>query len=808
MNTLWLDVRHGLRMLAKNPGFTAIAVLTLALGIGANSAIFSVVHAVLLRPLPYPDPDQLYILRETTLQNDFSVSYPNFVDWREQSRTFSGMAATRPDSFNLTGAGEPERLPGRMVSAGWLEALGIQPAMGRPITPQEDKLGTNPVVMIGHSLWQRRLGSDPNIIGKSIVLNGVGHTVVAVLPGSFEHHSFSQVDVFVPIDTELENRVRDNHPGISVLARLRPGTSVAQARAEMAAISSALEKKYPDSNRGHGVRIIPLRQYVFGDVQPVLVVLLSAVGVVLLIACANVSNLLLARSTARQKEITIRRALGARRGRLVQQLLAESILLSLAGGALGLLVAYWGVDAVRAFQLQDVPRIGTVAVNGPVVGFTFFLSLLAGIVFGILPAFRASSGDLVAALKGGSLQSTPPRAHQRLRRGLVISEFALTLALVVCAALLLESFRHLSGFQPGFDPRGLLTQFVALPEAKYQGRRALEFHEELSRRLAALPQVESAAYTSDLPLSNWDDEESFYVEGQPKPKSGERPIALENIISPSYFATMRIRLLAGRPFTGQDSSPNTPLVIVDENLARKFFSSDAVGKYLRFDDEMPPFQIIGVVNHVSHFNVDGEEFTPYQFYLSYLQVPEKYIYRAGSMMSLVVRTSGDPRSLAGATRAQVLALDHDLPVFEVRGMEERLAESIAPDQFLSSLVGAFAGLALLLAAAGLYGVISYSVAQRTREIGIRVALGADRMGLLRMVIGEGAILASVGVALGLAGSLLATRLIASQLHGVRPTDPVTFAGVTLLLAAVALAACWIPARRAMRVDPLVALRYE
>lgn len=394
-----------------------------------------------------------------------------------------------------------------------------------------------------------------------------------------------------------------------------------------------------------------------------------------------------------------------------------------------------------------------------------------------------------------------------MRRGLVIAEFALTLALLVCAALLLQSFRHLSAIQPGFEPRGLMTMAIALPEAKYQGRRALDFHEELRRRLAALPQVEAAAYTNDLPFL-YDDEESFYVEGRPKPKPGEFPLAVEYVVSPGYFRAMRIRRLAGRVFTEQDSSSDAPLLIVDENLARKFFSGDAVGKYLRLDPETPAFQIIGVVSHVAHFSLDGQEFTPYQFYISYLQVPEKYIYRVGSTMSLVMRTNGNPQSLLPAARAQVLALDRDLPVFEVRTMEDRLTESIAPDHFLSLLVGAFAALALLLAAAGLYGVISYSVAQRTREIGIRVALGADRIGLLRMVITEGAMLALAGVLLGLAGSLLAARFIASQLHGVRPTDPATFAGVAVLLTLVALLACWVPARRAMRVDPLVALRYE
>ena len=809
MRTLWQDARYALRTLRKNPGFTAIAVFTLALGIGANSAIFSVVNAVLVRPLPYPQPQQLMLLGETSLQGNSSVSYPNFLDWKAGSHVFESMAASRVDSFNLTQSGEPERLPGRMVSAGWLETLGIPPAMGRPIAPQEDAQGASPVVMISHALWQRRFAADPNIIGKSIWLNGLSHAVIAVLPANFEHYSFGPVDVYVPIGAELRVRERDNHPGISVLARLRPGATVEQARAEMATVAAAIEKQYPDTNRGRGVRITPLRQNVLGDVQPPLVILLGAVGLVLLIACANLSNLLLARGAARQREITIRQALGAGRARLVRQLLTESVLLALAGGLLGLALAGWLVESVRAFPPANIPRIEQARVDYTVLAFTLLLSVLTGVIFGLLPALRAPAVNLVASLKGASTGATGARGHRRLRQGLIVSEFALTLALLASAALLLESFARMSGVHPGYDAHGLLSMAISLPAANYQGRKPLDFYEELRRRVAALPQAQAAEYTNDLPFFT-DDEEAFYAEGMPLPKAGEYPLAVEYVVSPGYLQAMKIPVVSGRAFSDADA-PGTPVrVIVDENLAHKFFGGDALGKHIRFpgDDPPPPAEVIGVAGHVVHFSLNGEEVTPYQMYFAYPQIPEKYLYRAGSMMSLLVRTGGDSKALAPAVRAQVQRLDPNLPVYSVESMEERMAESIAPQHFSALLITSFAALALLLAAAGLFGVISYSVSQRTHEIGIRMTLGAEQASVLRLVVGEGLKLALCGVGVGLAASLALTRLLAGQLFGVSSTDPATFAGVVLLLTVVALLACYLPARRAMRVDPLVALRYE
>lgn len=809
MATIWQDIRYALRSLRKNSGFAAVALFTLALGIGANTAIFSVVHTVLLRPLPYADPDRLVFLRETSLQGESSVAYLNFLDWQAQSRSFESMGASRGDSFNLTGSGEPERLAGRMVSAGWLETLGIAPTRGRAIAPTDDRKNAAPVVMLGDGLWRRRFDADPFIVGKAVTLNGVSHTVIAVLPKDFQHYSFSPVDVYVPLGAEVFSRERDNHPGITGVARLRPNVTLEQARGEMATIAAALEKQFPDSNTGHGVKITPIRESLLGSVQPALVVLLAAVGVVLLIVCANLSNLLLARGSARQKEITIRLALGAGRTRLIRQFLTESLLLALVGGLLGLALAGWAVETVRAFPPTNVPRIEQVRVDPVVLGFTLLLSILTGVVFGILPALKASAVDLVLALKGAGSQATAARTQQRVRQSLIIGEFALTLTLLVSAALLLKSFAWLAGVKPGYDPNRLLSVVISLPEANYKGRRALDFYEELRHRLAATPQVQSAAYTSDLPFFN-DDEESFHIEGAPLPKAGEFPMALQYVVSPGYFQAMKINVLAGRMFTEADTAATTPVIVVDDHLARHFFGGDPVGKYLRLgtDNTLPALQIIGVVGHVLHFSLDGREATPYQFYFSYPQVPEKYLYQAGSEMGVMVRTSGDPAVLAPVVRAQVLGLDPNLPVYSVQSMAERLAESIAPERFLSLLVGSFAALALLLAAAGLYGVISYSVSQRTQEIGIRMALGAGRHGVLRLVVSEGAKMAVIGVILGLGGSLLSTRLIASQLYGVRPTDPATFAGVTLLLAAIALAACYVPARRAARVDPLVALHYE
>jgi len=809
MNTLWQDMRYAARSLRKNSVFAAISLLTLALGIGANTAIFSVVHTVLLRPLPYARPDRLVFLRESTRLGVSSVAYLNFQDWQAQNRSFSSMGASRGDSFNLTGAGEPERLPGRMVSAGWLETLGFHAARGRTIAPDDDKENAAPVVMLSDGLWRRRFESDPNIIGKAITLNGVSHTVIAVLPKDFQHYSFDPVDVFVPIGVELRDRRRGSHPGITGLARLRDGVTLDQARADMDGVAAGLAKLYPESNTGHGVRIIPIRENLLGDIQPALLVLLGAVGVVLLIVCANLSNLLLARGAARQKEITIRRALGAGRGRLVRQLLTESLLLAVAGGALGLALAAWALDALRAFPPDNVPRIEQVAVDPVLLGFATLLSLLTGIAFGILPALKASAVDLVAALKGSSAQSSGSRTHQRVRGMLIAGEFALTLTLLISAGLLVQSFVRLSGVNPGYDVHGLASVVISLPRAEYQGRKPLAFYEELRRRLAGVPQVQSVAYNNDLPFYT-DDEEMFHIEGAPRPKPGEFPLAVEYVVSPGYFETMKIAVLTGRTFTEADASSAMPMVIVDENLARQFFAGNAIGKYLRLgdDDSLPAMQIIGVVAHVVHFNLDGSEITPYQFYFNYPQVPEKYLYQAGSMMGILVRTNGDSDNIGSAIRRQVLALDRNLPVYSVSSMEDRLAGSIAPRRFLSALVGAFAVLALLLAAAGIYGVISYSVSQRTQEIGIRMALGANRSGVMRLVIGEGARMAIAGVALGLAGSLLSARLIATQLHGISSTDPATFIGVTLLLAGVALLACYVPARRATRVDPLVALRHE
>jgi putative ABC transport system permease protein len=809
METLWQDLKYAAGTLRKNPGFAIIAVLTLALGISANTAIFSVVNTVLLRPLPYLQPDRIVLLGETQRGAPFSVAYPNFLDWREQNKVFESMGASRGDSFNLTQSGEPERLNGRLISAGWLETLGIRPALGRPIAAAEDQLSGNPVVMLSYQLWQRRFAGDPAILGKSLWLNGRSHTVIAVLPRDFQHYSFAPVDLFVPIGSEMQNsRERGNHPGIYVVARLKPGATLAQARAEMDTIAARLAAQYPETNRLHGVRVTPLRQNVLGDVQPAFLLLLTAVGLVLLIACANVSNLLLARATARRREITIRQALGASRGRLIQQLLTESILLALAGGALGLFLASSIIDLVHAFPPANIPRVEDTRLDSSVLQFTLLLSILTSVIFGLIPALKSSKVDLAASLRGTSGQSTGTRTHQRLRHALVVAEFALTLTLLVGAGLLLQSFARLRGIDPGYDTRGMLTMSVSIPAAKYTGRKPLDFYEEVRHRTEGVPGVQSVAYTNNMPFV-WDDEEEFHIEGAPLPKAGEFPLALEYITSTGYFRTMKIRLLQGRVYSEADSVAGPPVIVVDENLARQFYGGDAVGKRLLLgEDSTTPFQIIGVVAHTTHSSLDGPEPAAYQMYMAYPQIPEKYLYNAGRSMSLLIRASGDPLALVPAVRTQVAALDPDLPLYEVHTMEALVADSIAPDRFSTILLGSFAALALLLAAAGLYGVISYSVSQRTHEIGIRMALGAGHRSVLRLVVGEGVKLALIGVALGLAGSLALSQLISSQLHGVRASDPATFAGVALLLACVALGACYVPARRAMRVDPMVALRYE
>ncbi len=801
MRTFVQDVRYGLRMLGKNPGFTVVAVTALALGIGANSAIFSVVNAVLLRPLPYKDPGRLVKVWETYPQfPKVEASVPNLLDWKAQNHVFEEIAAYRTgeNGFNLTGVGEPERIQGTFASASLFPLLGMQAALGRTFLPKEDKPGGEPVVILSHRLWQRRLGSDPSLIGKAVTLNGRSYMVVGVMPRGFAFPSWAEL--WMPMGQmgtdELTSRVY--HP-LEVIARLKPGITLMQAEAEMDTISHRLQQQYPKTNRGWNVRLVPLDQELLGNLRRALLVLLGATGLVLVIACANVANLLLARAAARQKEIAIRAALGAGRWRLTRQLLTESVLLSFLGGALGLLLALWVLDLLVALGPTEIPGVKEIGIDARVLGFTVLISFLTGAIFGLVPALQVSKTDLNETLKEGARTSTSGFHGSRLRSPRVVSEVALALVLLVGAGLLIKSFLRLLRVDPGFNPHRVLTLRIDLPDSKYSSNdRIAAFYQQLSQRIKTLPGVETVGMINYLPLSPESTNRTrFTVEGRPVSEFETLPVAELRSINPDYFRAMRSPLLKGRYFIDTEK---VSVCIINETMARRFFPhEDPIGKRVNTGDLAPqPFwlSIIGVVGDVRHFGLDDRA----RF--------DVYVNSTESEMYLVVRTASDPLSLAPAVRREVQAVDKDVPVSNVTTMDQILSNSLSSRRFSMLLLGIFAGLALILAAVGIYGVISYSVTQRTHEIGIRMALGAERSDVLRLVVRQGMVLTLAGVGAGVAGSLALTRFLSSLLYEVRPTDPATFVSISLLLTGVALLATYIPARRATKVDPMVALRYE
>jgi putative ABC transport system permease protein len=795
------DLGCGFRMLRRSPGFAAVAVLTLAFGIGANGAIFSVVNAVLLRPLPYRDSGSLVMMGELTPQMQMSVSYANFQDWEEQNHAFESLGARRYSDFNLTEAGNPERIHGMMASAGFLPTLGIQPLLGRVFSAAEDRTGAAPVTVISYGLWKQRFGLDPGVLGKTLLLDNQSYTIVGVMPQDFAPGSTALL--YVPLATLLGDlQTRDNHPGIWAVGRLKTGVTLDQARVEMNRVAAGLEKQYPLTNAGHTVTLTPMREWVVGDVQRPLVIILTAVGFLLLIACANVANLTLARATARQRELSIRAALGASRSRLVRQMLTESVMLAVCGGAVGLMLAYWGVAALVALKPSSLPRLAEIAVDGPVLAFTAGLSVFTGILFGILPALRFSGNQIGDSLQGTSSRTSAGREHQRARHILVVFEFALAVVLLVSAGLLLRSFSKLLGVSPAFDPHRLLTFTVNLPE-EYKGEKRIQFFDELKLRAQAVPGVKSASYATGLPLID-SSESGFRLPGQSQQEGFE---AVDNEVGPDYFEAMRIRLRKGRLFSETDNQGSPLVTVVDETLEHKCFNGDALGKFI-IRDPLPPIQIVGVVDHVANYGLTGEEPVGPQYYFSVRQIPQPYIDMATHTSAVVVRTESDPSAMVETMRKLVVALDPKQPIGEVQTMDEAVAESIAPQRFSTVLLGLFSVAALLLAAVGIYGVTAYAVTQRTREIGIRMALGAQARDVLGMVVGQGSRLVMVGIGSGLAISLVATRVLTSQLYEIQPSDPVTFAGIAGLLAVVALLASYIPARRATRVDPMVALRHE
>lgn len=807
-----LDLRYAARMLLKQPGFAMVAVITLGLGIGANTAIFSVVNGVLLRPLPYREPERLVALWETKTtagqepNNRNEVALGNFLDWRAQQSVCEEIGALTYTSLNLTGLAEPERIQGAVVTTNLFQVLGVQPITGRSFLPEEENPASARAVIISHGLWQSRFGADATLVGKTLTLNGNQHTVVGIMPPAFELQfpTSREIDMWVPMRIDASNANRQSHY-LYVLGRLKPEIGVEQAKEGMTVLASQLEQQYPQTNADRGANVISLHRQLVGDVRSYIEVLFAAVGFVLLIACANVANLLLARVAARHKEIAIRTALGASRLRLVRQLLTESLLLSVLGGLLGLLLAFWGIDFLVALTPSDVPRLSEVGVHGPVFAWTFAVAIITGVLFGLAPALGASKSNLNESLKeSGRSTASPGRA--RLRNLLVVSEMALALVLLIGAGLMIRSFMRLQQVNPGFEPRRLLTMNVLLPAQKYREKQQINtFFDQLFERIRAVPGVEGVGGIDPLPLSDSNATTGFVVEGGPVLAVADRPEVGERTVTPAYFEAMRIPVHRGREFTSRDREDTPRVVIINEALARRFWpGEEAIGKRVGFKATSPQVwhEVVGIVGDVKHQRLDADP-KP-EVYFAYQQYPDRF-------MSLVVRTSSDlmePAALTTAVRDQVLAVDPNQPVFDIKTMDERVSKAVAPSRFIMLLLGFFAGLALILAAVGIYGVISYSVTQRTHEIGVRMALGAEGRDVLRLVVRQGMTLALAGIAVGLVGAFALTRLMSGLLFSVSSTDPLTFTLISLLLMGVALAACFVPARRATRVDAMVALRYE
>ena len=806
----WLDslrqnVRYSLRSIRMSPGFTSVVVLTLGLGIGANAAIFSVMNAVLLRPLPYPASDRIMTLwTDNGAQGwpeDVS-SYPNFADWRAQNTTFTEMAAYQPRATRtLTGNGEPEQVQGSVVVPTFFQVMGVGPARGRTLV-MDDLTGDRQVVVLSDGAWRRRFGEDPSIVGKTIVLNGTAHEVVGIMPPGFAFPEPS-TELWLSYPASVTQRNRGSF-SFSVVGRLKPGVTVEQARAELSTIAARLESQYPETNANLGVTIVPLRESTVGDVRPALLMLMGAVGFVLLIACANTANLLLARGATRTREIAVRSALGAGRGRIVRQLLTESACLALLGGAFGLLLAKWGVDALVALAPTALPRMHEVRVDGTILLFTVVASLATALLFGLPPALRASTVQLSEMMKAGARGMSSARGGSRLRRALVVSEIALALMLLIGAGLLLASYRQLSNVTMGFDAENVLTARVSLTSAKFpRPPMARAFYQHLLQRTEALPGVRSAAYTTSLPLSVSVEGATMAIEGRaPTPDLDNKEVR-RSVVSPSYFATLGIPLLAGRIFTDQESGDTVNVAVVNETMkALHFLGEDPVGRRMQWGcvgPECPWMTVVGVVHDTKQDGLD--EFVRPEIYVSYLQEP-----RLG--LNIVVRAERDPLSIVPSLRAVLKEADPDIPLARIATMEEIAARSVATRRFNTLLLGIFSSLALVLAVVGIYGVMSYSVSQRRQEVGIRMALGAPASEVLRLILREAMMLAGVGIVIGLVLSMFATRVLRSLLFQVSATDAVTFTTTAMLLATVAFVASWIPARRAARVQPNVALRTE
>jgi predicted permease len=804
------DLRYGFRTLRKNAAFTAVAMLALALGIGANTAIFSVVNGVLLQPLAYPDPGRLMMIFETTSErSQMSVAYPNFLDWRRESRSFTDMAATRSDDFNFTGTGEPEHLSGEYVSASLFPILGVTPFMGRGFLPQEDRHDAACAVVIGYGFWKQRLGADPNILGKVLTLNAMSCAVVGVLPPDLRFRERAQV--YVPIEQYDAGllRERESHPGLSVFGRLKPGVTIKAAQAEIASISSVLAREYPVTNAGHSAKVVRMKDDMVAYIRPTLLLLVGAVGFVLIIACANVANLLLARSTARKREFAIRTALGAERGRIVRQLLTESVLLSLGAAAIGLLLARWGTRLVLAAAPDSLPRSAEIVIDPYVLLFTLAVSIVTGILFGLAPAFHGANANPQESLKEGARGAGGGR--HRVESVFVAVEIGLAVILLAGAGLMMQSVWRLLRVDPGFDTRNILTMGTALSPKVMASPPAIRLaFEQMLGRVAAIPGVQSVALTNMVPLAGGYNEIFFWRGTGPQPPQDQTMSAMFSIVTPDYLRAMQIPLQRGRFFTDRDKLAAPPIVVIDDVLARHLFpGQDPVGRQFSVM-VLGTVRIVGVTGHVKYWGLDSDDKAKIrdQIYFPLLQVPDRFMSGAAVGQTLLLRTGPEPLSIVSAVRAQVAGPTQDQPIYAVRTMEQIMSGSLAERRFAMLVLMVFAATAMLLAAVGIYGVMSYAVTRRTHELGIRVALGASRREIVGLVLRQGMRLAAIGLAGGLVAALALTRLMAGLLYGVRPADPATLAAVALLLAGIALLACYVPARRATAVDPVVALRCE
>ena len=802
------DTRFGLRTLRKNPGFAAIAVITLALGIGANGAIFSVVNSVLLHPLAYNDPDHLVtILHYGTAP----ISPGNYLDYRDQSKSFETTGAAEAWSPNFTDVAQPEHLIGLRVTQNMLPMLGVQPQIGRLFLENEDTSGNDHEVIISYGLWQRRFSGDPSALGKSMILDGTSYAIVGVMPPSFHFAPFwiTKAELWAPLSLQARAQNRGGS-SLRVFARLKPQVPLSQARAEMATITARLEQTYPGTNTD--IVVTPLKEKVVGNIETPLLVLLGAVGFVLLIACANVAHMLLARAASRQKELAVRTALGARRLRVIRQVLTENLLLAAVGGALGLLLAYAGTRALVVLSPADIPRVESVAIDAKVVLFLLAVTVFTSIAFGLVPALQASDVNLTDTLKENSRGSSDSVRRNRLRSILVASEFALALTLLIAAGLMIRSFAALESLDPGLNPHGVLSMIVPVAGSNEAdpGRRAI-FYRQMLERVRSLPGVESAAGINHLPIAGdlWD--RSFRVEGRPTPGPANLPSAIYRVATPNYFQTMGIRFLQGRDISDVDTATAPPVVVINETMARTYWpNQNALGQRIAFATETTPIWItvVGIVKDPMLHDWTGNPYP--ELYLSAFQDTD-FLGITGThanYITLVLRSAGDPAAITSSVKSAIWSFDANLPISNVLTMDDVVAQANAQPRFEMLLLSVFAGVAMLLAAVGIYGVMSYSVARRTHEIGVRISLGAARADVLMLVIRQGLILALTGSAVGIVSALMLARLMTKLLYGVAPTDPVTFIGVATLLIAVALAACWAPARRAMRVDPVSAMRCE